>query len=423
MRKMELLAPAGGPEQLGMALHFGADAVYLAGRRWGMRSASANFGDDELAAAVARAHAAGARVHVTVNAMATDADIDELPAYLRLLDEAGVDAVIVGDLGVMALARAHAPHAELHVSTQASCMNSAAAEQYLRLGARRVVLAREMTLTQIAELRRRTSAELELEAFAHGSMCMAVSGRCLLSSEMTGGRRAATFGDCAQPCRWEWGLVERRTPGRELGLECDGGWSHLMSADDLCMVEHLDELADAGVDSIKIEGRAKGAYYAAAVTNAYRHVLDGDDPAAWRRELDMVSHRPYSTGFFFGNPTQSPQVDGYTRDRLMVAVVTSCEPVEGGLGWGGAAGAGASSGAGACWRVGLTCRNRAEAGCELDVLSPGQPVRQMPLVGVEAVGDDGAWAAAPEGLAHSMDRYRAISPWPLQPGDLLCRRV
>ena len=410
MRKMELLAPAGGPEQLGMALHFGADAVYLAGRRWGMRSASANFGDDELAAAVARAHAAGARVHVTVNAMATDADIDELPAYLRLLDEAGVDAVIVGDLGVMVLARAHAPHVELHVSTQASCMNSSAAEQYLRLGARRVVLAREMTLAQIAELRRRTSRELELEVFAHGSMCMAVSGRCLLSSEMTGGRRAATFGDCAQPCRWEWGLVERRTPGRELGLECDGGWSHLMSADDLCMVEHLGELAAAGVDSIKVEGRAKGAYYAAAVTNAYRHVLDGDDPAAWRRELDMVSHRPYSTGFFFGNPTQSPRVDGYARDRLMVAVVTSCEPV-------------APDAADGPWRVGLTCRNRAEAGCELDVLSPGQPVRQMPLAGVEAADDNGGWAAAPEGLARSMDRYRAISPWRLQPGDLLCRRV
>ena len=410
MRKMELLAPAGGPEQLGMALHFGADAVYLAGRRWGMRSASANFGDDELAAAVSRAHAVGARVHVTVNAMATDADTDGLPAYLHLLDEAGVDAVIVGDLGVMALVRAHAPHVELHVSTQASCMNSAAAEQYLRLGARRVVLAREMTLAQIAELRRRTSRELELEVFAHGSMCMAVSGRCLLSSEMTGGRRAATFGDCAQPCRWEWVLVERRTPSRELGLECDGRWSHLMSADDLCMVEHLDELAAAGVDSIKVEGRAKGAYYAAAVTNAYRHVLDGDDPAAWRRELDMVSHRPYSTGFFFGNPTQSPQVDGYARDRLMVAVVTSCESV-------------APDVADGPWRAGLTCRNRAEAGCELDVLSPGQPVRQMPLAGVEAADDDGGWVAAPEGLARSMDRYRAISPWPLRPGDLLCRRV
>lgn len=410
MRKMELLAPAGGPEQLGMALHFGADAVYLAGRRWGMRSASANFGDDELAAAVARAHAVGARVHVTVNAMATDADTDGLPVYLCLLDEVGVDAVIVGDLGVMVLAHAHAPHVELHVSTQTSCMNSAAAEQYLRLGARRVVLAREMTLAQVAELRRRTSRELELEVFAHGSMCMAVSGRCLLSSEMTGGRRAATFGDCAQPCRWEWGLVERRTPGRELGLECDGGWSHLMSADDLCMVEHLDELAAAGVDSIKVEGRAKGAYYAAAVTNAYRHVLDGDDPAAWRRELDMVSHRPYSTGFFFGNPTQSPRVDGYARDRLMVAVVTSCEPVT-------------PDAAGGPWRVGLTCRNRAEAGCELDVLSPGQPVRQMPLAGVEAADDNGGWVVAPEGLARSMDRYRAISPWPLQPGDLLCRRV
>lgn len=410
MHKMELLAPAGGPEQLGMALHFGADAVYLAGRRWGMRSASANFGDDELAAAVARAHAVGARVHVTVNAMATDADTDGLPAYLHLLDEVGVDAVIVGDLGVMALARAHAPHVELHVSTQVSCMNSAAAEQYLRLGARRVVLAREMTLAQVAELRRRTSRELELEVFAHGSMCMAVSGRCLLSSEMTGGRRAATFGDCAQPCRWEWGLVERRTPGRELGLECDGGWSHLMSADDLCMVEHLDELATAGVYSIKVEGRAKGAYYAAAVTNAYRHVLDGDDPAVWRRELDMVSHRPYSTGFFFGNPTQSPRVDGYARDRLMVAVVTSCEPV-------------APDAADGPWRVGLTCRNRAEVGCELDVLSPGQPVRQMPLAGVEAVADGGGWVAAPEGLARSMDRYRATSPWPLRPGDLLCRRV
>lgn len=387
---MELLAPAGGPEQLASALHFGADAVYLAGTRWGMRAGARNFAQGELAAAVERAHEAGAAVHVTLNTVMYDDDIDALPAYLDFLDQTHVDAAIVADLGAVALLRTHAPHVAIHLSTQASCTNAVAAQEYARLGVRRIVLAREMTVAQVAELRRRIPRNLELEAFAHGSMCMAYSGRCLLSSEMTGGRRSAAQGSCAQPCRWAWTIVEDRTPDRPIDVVQDEHGSYLLSSNDLCMIEHLGDLAAAGIDAIKLEGRAKGSYYVAAVTNAYRHVLDGDPAAPWRAELDLVSHRPYSTGFFYGAPTQNPGRVDYARDRVPVAVVDGCRP------------------AGGRWRATVTCRNKAAAGSLACVLSPHRPVREVRL------SCD---------LVSNGERYTLDLPWPVEPLDMVCVRT
>ncbi|MEE1043914.1 MAG: peptidase U32 family protein [Olegusella sp.] len=387
---MELLAPAGGPEQLACALHFGADAVYLAGTRWGMRAGARNFTDEELAGAVEEAHAACAAVHVTLNTIMYDDDIDALPAYLDLLEQIGVDAAIVADLGAIGLLRRYAPHVAIHLSTQASCTNAAAAEAYARLGVSRIVLAREMAIGQIAELRRRIPAGLELEAFAHGSMCMAYSGRCLLSAEMTGGRRSAGHGSCTQPCRWAWRIVEDRTPDRTLDLVQDGRGSYLLSSNDLNMIAHLDDLAAAGVDAIKLEGRAKGAYYVGTITNAYRHVLDGESADDWAPELDLVSHRPYSTGFYYGEPTQNPGREDYARNRILVAVVDACEP------------------AGGSWRAAVTCRNRAEAGVVTDVLSPHKPVRQAHL-------------SCP--LVRNGEPYTLALPFPVAPGDLVCVKV
>lgn len=386
---MELLSPAGGPEQLALAIHFGADSVYLAGRRWGMRSRAANFDDEGLARAVAYAHRHGARVHVTVNTVMRDRDVDELPAFLRLLDDIGVDAVIAADLAAISLAREFAPHVAIHVSTQASVMSARAAEEYARLGATRVVLGREMTLSQIAELRRRVTDQLELECFAHGSMCMAYSGRCLLSAHLMGPGRSASDGSCAQPCRWAWRLGEERNPSVSTTLESDGEASYLLSSNDLCMIDHLGELRQAGVDCIKLEGRNKGAYYAAAVTNAYRHVLDGDPVLPWRDELDLVSHRPYSTGFYLGKPTQNPGRQDYARDRRLVAVVEGCERREEG------------------WLATVRCRNRAEAGAKVDVLSPGEPVRS---------------AVLGEALVTNGQAYDVPFPFSVEPLDLLCAR-
>lgn len=401
---MELLVPAGGPEQLRMAVHFGADAVYLAGRRWGMRARAENFSDEGLRAAIASAHERGTRVHVALNVVLADTDFDALPAYLRMLDEAGADALIVADLGVIALARQHAPHVDLHLSTQANVMNAAAADAYARLGISRIVLARELSLAQIAELRRRCSRELELEAFVHGSMCVSYSGRCLLSAALMGPDRSASRGACAQPCRWGWSLVEDRMPDRPLALEEDGRGSYLLSSNDLCMIEHLDALSAAGIDALKVEGRNKGAYYVACVTNAYRHVLDGEPAAAWLGELDAVSHRPYSTGFFFGEPTQNPGRVDYARERQMVAVVESCVPAGGGRFW-----------------VELTCRNKATADSTLQLLAPGMPVREARLDALQELDPEaGAWRDA-VALTRTMARYRFLSDVALAPLDILCQ--
>ncbi|MDO4797037.1 MAG: U32 family peptidase [Coriobacteriales bacterium] len=403
---MELLAPAGGPEQLRAAVRFGADAVYLAGPRWGMRARAQNFANDELEQAVGFAHEHGVAVHVTLNTLMFDEDLDELPRYLRFLEDLRVDAAIVADLGAMELVRSCAPHVAVHVSTQASVTNARTALAYARMGATRIVLAREMSLEQIEQLHRRLGDAVELEAFAHGAMCMAVSGRCLLSSALVGTDRSASLGACTQPCRWNWNLVEETRPNLPMPLEEDERGSYLLSANDLCMLEHLDELERAGVASIKIEGRNKGAYYVAAVTNAYRHVLDGDDPAQWMGELEATSHRPFSTGFFYNNPTQNPGHAEYARDRTLVAVAEKSTPVE------------EQDGTGQ-WLTQVVCRNKALPNDTITVLAPHQPARTFVLGSVERLVPEEGWQPAQK-LSVNMETYRMRTPFALGPGDMLC---
>lgn len=321
---MELLAPAGGMEQLRAAVAFGADAVYLAAERFGMRARAANFRMDEIPAAVAFAHEHGVKVHVTCNILMHPDDIDGLPAFFRALDAAGVDAFIIGDLGAFAVAGEVSPRVERHVSTQASVANAAAARVWHSLGASRVVCAREMSLTDIARLRQDAPPDLEIEAFAHGAMCMAVSGRCLISSYLTG--RSGNKGHCTQPCRWSYQLEEERRPGEFFPIEEDDRGTFIMNAKDLNMLAHLRALADAGVDSIKIEGRNKKAFYVATVVGAYRRVLDGEPPQAVADELLAVSHRPYGTGFYFSEAEQATAYDGYEQETMHVADVVASSP-------------------------------------------------------------------------------------------------
>ncbi len=329
MRKPELLAPAGDMERLRMAVLYGADAVYLAGTSFGMRSFAGNFSPEELPEAVAFAHAHGVRVHVTVNTMPRGDELPALPAHLRLLNDSGVDALILADLGVFRMAQREAPNCELHISTQVSIANAACAAAWHELGAKRVVLARELSLEEIRVIRRDTPPELELETFAHGAMCVSYSGRCLLSNYMTG--RDSNRGACAQPCRYQYALMEEKRPGEYFPVFEDEKGTYIMNSRDMCMIDHLAELAEAGVDCIKVEGRAKSAYYAAIITGAYRHALDavaaGEpvDPV-WRDEVEHVSHRRYSTGFFFGQPGQYTESSRYIRDWQVCAIVTDCAP-------------------------------------------------------------------------------------------------
>lgn len=323
----ELLSPAGDFERLEMALCYGADAVYLAGRAFGMRAAAANFDDESLRRAVSLAHRLGKKVYVTVNTLPREEELNRLPAYLEFLQEAKVDALIVCDLGVIALAKRFAPQVALHVSTQLGVVNSATANVLHAMGADTVVLARELSLEEIRKIRANTPAELRLEAFVHGAMCVSFSGRCLLSNYLTG--RDANRGECAQPCRWKYALMEEKRPGQYFEISEDNG-TFIMNSQDLNMIEHLQDLADAGVSSFKIEGRTKSAYYTAAVTNAYRHAIDAiavrdEVPEVWIRETDMVSHRPYCTGFYLGKPGQVTEGPNYFSGADVMAVVERCD--------------------------------------------------------------------------------------------------
>ena len=327
-KKPELLAPAGDMERLRMAVLYGADAVYLAGTSFGMRSFAGNFSPEELPKAVAWAHSHGVRVHVTVNTMPRNEEASRLPAYLEQLQEAGVDALIVADLGAFTMAGQYAPRCERHISTQASIANYACAAAWYDLGAKRVILARELSLDEIREIREKIPSELELEAFVHGAMCVSYSGRCLLSNYMTG--RDSNRGACAQPCRYQYYLMEEKRPGEYFPVFEDEKGTYIMNSRDMCMIDHVGELMDAGLNSLKIEGRAKSAYYAAIVTGAYRHVID--DVAAgrpvdpvWRDEVEHVSHRHYATGFYFGQPGQYTDNARYIREWQVVALVTECD--------------------------------------------------------------------------------------------------
>ena len=310
-----------------MALLYGADAVYLAGTEFGMRASAGNFDEAQLRQAVRLAHGRGVRVYVTCNTLPREDELQRLPGYLEFLQDAGADALIVADIGVMSLAKKYAPRLALHVSTQFGVINSAAANSLYDLGADTVVLARETPLEDIRKIRKNTPKELRLEAFVHGAMCVSFSGRCLLSNYLTD--RDANRGQCAQPCRWKYHLVEETRPGEYFEISEDGG-THIMNSRDMCMIEHIPELLDAGVSSFKIEGRMKSSYYAAVVTNAYRQAIDAavagrELDRLWVEETEKVSHRPYSTGFYYDYPGQHYSSASYTTEADVMAVVDSCD--------------------------------------------------------------------------------------------------
>lgn len=399
MKKPELLAPAGGMEQLAYALYFGADAIYLACDKFGLRQRAQNFSLEELPGAVKLAHEWNARVFVTCNAYAHDKDLEELPVYARALEEAGVDAVIVSDLGVLSIIKQYAPSVALHISTQASVSNAEAAKVLYGLGARRIVCAREMSLEEIAQLKRSIPEDMEVEVFVHGAMCMAISGRCLISDYLAG--RSANQGHCVQPCRWEYVLEETSRPGQYFPIEEDESGTYLMNSKDLNMLEHLDKLIEAGVDSIKIEGRVKKAFYVATVVNAYRHVLDGENPELWASELETISHRPYSTGFFFGEAEQSCSADIYTQLYDWVGEVKTSAPRNDGR-----------------FDVEVYCRNRFYLGDALEVLSPYASLFSLTVEGLcEVFADD---VHVPCEIANkAMGVYSIISDTELHPHDIL----
>ena len=311
-----------------MAVLYGADAVYLAGTTFGMRAFAGNFTPEELREAVRFAHSHGVRVHCTINTMPRNDEVSRLPEHLELLNDAGVDALIVADLGAFTLAGKYAPNCQRHISTQASICNYETARAWYDLGASRVILARELSLEEIRTIREKTPEDLEIEAFVHGAMCVSYSGRCLLSNYMTG--RDSSRGACAQPCRYQYALMEEKRPGEYFPLFEDEQGTYILNSRDMCMIDHLDDLMDVGLSSLKIEGRAKSAYYAAIVTGAYRHCLDAAaagepiDPV-WRDEVEHVSHRPYATGFYYGSPGQYYANSRYIREWQVVALVTDCD--------------------------------------------------------------------------------------------------
>lgn len=313
MEKIELLAPAGNMEKLKMAIRYGADAVYLAGKGFGLRAYGGNFTAEEMKEAAAFVHERGKKMYVTVNIIPRNGDLEGLDEYLRFLQDIGADAALVSDLGVFQLARDVAPRLPLHVSTQASAANWRTVRAWKDLGASRVVLAREVSIAEMADIRRKV--DIELEYFVHGAMCISWSGRCLLSNFFTGGKRQSNRGECIQACRFRYALVEETRPGQYWPIEEDGHGTYILNSKDLCLIDHIPELICAGASSLKIEGRMKSVYYAAAVTAAYRQAIDayyaeGDRyrvRPAWRAELEKISHRPYTTGFALGDPGSAAQ--------------------------------------------------------------------------------------------------------------------
>ncbi len=354
----EVLAPAGDAERLQAALDFGADAVYLGGTMFGMRAGPANFDAKGLHEAVEKAHQRGAKVYLTCNTLPRNPEIPLFPKFLAEAVDAGVDAVIVADIGLLTMVRELAPQMPVHMSTQTGIVNYASANALYKMGARRVVLARELSLEEIYEIRRNIPDDLEIEVFVHGAMCVSFSGRCLLSAYFTD--RDANRGACAQPCRWKYSLVEEKRPHLPMPIVEEPEGTYILNARDMCMIDHIDKLVEAGVSSFKIEGRAKSAYYVSVITNAYRMAMDHylQDPEhfvlpEWiRNEVFKVSHRKYCTGFFFGHPNacQYYESGGYIRTCDVVGIVT---------GYGNG-------------RVYASQRNRFFAGDTVEILAPGK---------------------------------------------------
>lgn len=365
MTELEVLAPAGDEERFDAAISYGANAVYLGRKQFGMRSSPLNFDFEQLVKAVEKAHSKKIKVYLTCNTLPRNNELPFFERFVREAEDAKVDALIVADIGLLALIKKYAPDMEIHISTQTGIVNYATARELYNMGAKRIVLARELSLDEIAEIRTKTSPDLDIEAFVHGAMCVSFSGRCLLSQYLV--HRDANRGECAQPCRWGYHLMEEKRPGQYFPVYEDEKGTYILNAKDLCMIDHIDKLAEAGVTSLKIEGRAKSAYYVTVVTNAYRMAVDEyyKDPYNFKLpqwihdEVYKVSHRKYCSGFFFGTPDESQYYEdsGYIRNYDVVAVVEKCEN----------------------GTVYCTQRNRFFLGDELEILAPSsEPVVMTP---------------------------------------------
>lgn len=404
-KKPELLAPAGDREKLKMALLYGADAVYLGGPAYGLRASSGNFSREALPVAIALAHAQRKKVYVTVNVYPHNEELADLPGYLRYLAEVGADAILVSDFGVFSVARETVPSLPLHISTQANTVNWAAAEAWRELGAERVVLAREMSVEEIRETRRRTSVELEM--FVHGAMCISYSGRCLISSYLTG--RDANRGQCTQPCRWRYHLVEEERPGQVFPVEEDERGTYFFNSKDLCLLPHLPAVIESGIDSLKIEGRMRSVHYVASVTKTYRSAIDAYDrgpgqfamQTEWLAELEKVSHRDYTAGFFCGTRGAEDQIYGsasYMQTTVFVGLVEAYDPA---TGW-----------------VAVEQRNHMRVGEEIEVLQPTAATFRQRLA--EMQDDMGRTITA---APHPQQKIRIKMRQPVEVGAILRRPI
>ena len=403
MKRPELLSPAGNFEKMKAAVLYGADAVYLAGTDFGMRAAADNFSPEELITAINYAHERGVKVYLTLNTMPHPDEYEKLEGFISFLSENPPDAVICVDLGVISLAREMLPDTDIHISTQASVVSARAAEQWQKLGAKRIVLARELTLDEIIRIKKEVPEELELEAFVHGSMCISYSGRCLLSQHFTG--RDANRGRCAQPCRWNFEIYEEKRPDDLLKIEQDKHGTFVMSSKDMCMIEHIPELIDAGIASFKIEGRMKSAYYTAVVTNTYKMAIDAyiSDPenfkfnSEWLRELDSVSHREYSTGFYFDKPSENPNVcekTVYIREKAYLAVAVEYDRDTG--------------------LALFVQKNKTLRGSRAEILSPGACAASLVL---DEMYDENMQPL--ESAPHPFMKFYVKVPFEVKPGDIM----
>lgn len=396
MKRPELLAPAGDMECLETAVHFGADAVYIGGPLLQLRADNVGFDREGIAEAVKYAHEHGVKLYVTVNCFAKNEEIDAAGEYAKYLYSVGVDAVIVSDIGLIAAIHEAEPNLEIHVSTQANCLNFNAAKVYWNMGAKRVVLGREMTLDEIIEFRKRIPEEMEIEAFVHGAMCMSYSGRCMISSYLV--NRSGNRGGCAQPCRWSYHLVEMKRPNEFFQVVEDEKGTAILSSHDMCAVGFLDKLEEAGISSYKIEGRMKTPFYVATAVNAYRHAIDGDVPMeVIERELDSISHRPYSSAFYFGEMKMSHGNSGaYIQKCTFIGKVLD-------------------------WKDGFVTieqRNNFKPGDELEVIAPNSTGEKFT---VTAIYDEDGNEREDARLIKQI--LRLPCPIKLQKGDLLRKRT
>jgi len=421
IKKPELLSPAGNFDKMKSAILYGADAVYLAGDDFGMRAAADNFSIEELCEAVKYAHERGVRVNLTLNTMPHTDEYPKLTEFVKSIKDFGIDAVIAADLGVMALVREYMPNTEIHVSTQVSTVSAAACREWFRLGAKRVVLARELTLEEIKAIRADTPEDLELEAFIHGSMCISYSGRCLLSQHFVG--RDANRGKCAQPCRWnmtyepsaiidnrcegmaDFEIIEEKRPDNRVPVVENERGTFFLSSKDTCMIEHIPELMESGIDSFKIEGRMKSEYYAAVVTNVYRMAIDRylADPEgykydpAWLGELESVSHREYHTGYYFASPMEDANTakqPGYMKEKAYLCRVTAYDEETG--------------------IATFIQRNKVFANSDVEVITPGAVGRALHLGALYSMDGEPI-----ESAPHPYMEFRAKLPFAVKPGDIV----